>query len=231
MTNGHGNGHDCHLCGHHTHSLWEELVCHVPYAVFSIATGFIALSLIHFLALGVPEDSAACGYHMLFHTFHYLHIMVAVAGASAMFFRYSRRIAWGFLIAVISPTFFCILSDILLPTLAGRMLGVQIPLHVCFFNLHDGLNMVAFMVAGLVSGLALLFQESSVLRPFALTSHFIHILASAMASMFYMVSFGLENWYESMGFLFLFLFFAVLVPCTISDIVVPLYCARHSKQR
>lgn len=217
----------CDLCcGRKTHCLRDELVAHIPYACISLSLGFIFLSIIHFIgAATLSEVFLRRGYFILFHSFHYVHIVVAVAGASIAFFRFSRRIVLGVITALIVPTCFCIASDIMLPTLAGRLLGVDMQMHVCFFELHDAINLFAFMLVGLLCGVALLRNEDS-LKTFSLTFHFFHILISSMASLFYMVAQGFDGWYHSMGIMFFFLFIAVLVPCTLSDVVVPLYCAR-----
>lgn len=222
---------ECDFCDHHhSSSLWEELLCHIPYAGFSLACAFALLSILNFIALSsVDPDNIYEGYHVLFHSFHYLHIIVAVTGAMVAFFRFSSNIFVGFLVAVVSPTIFCVLSDIMLPTLAGNLLGVPMHMHICFFNFQDALNLSAFMVLGVICGAALLQHQES-LKTFALRSHFLHIFVSSLASLFYIVAHGFSEWHEAMGILFLFLFIAVVVPCTLSDVVVPLYCARGSSK-
>jgi hypothetical protein len=51
--------------------------------------------------------------------------------------------------------------------------------------------------------------------------HFGHILLSSMASMFYMVSHGFIDWYHQMGLVYIVLIVAVVVPCTLSDVIIP----------
>lgn len=225
---------ECDFCEHHhSHSIREEVICHIPYTGFSLAFAFAFLAILNFVSLvsfaTMPEQIHQ-GYHTLFHAFHYLHIIVAVAGAMITFFRFSNNLLLGFLVAVLAPTFFCILSDILLPTVAGLILGVHMCMHVCFFDLWDTINMAAFMLIGVVCGAALLHHEES-LKLFALRSHFMHIFVSCLASLFYIVAHGFDQWYNAMGILFVFLFIAVIIPCTLSDVVVPLYCARNGKKR
>ena len=220
---------ECDFCDHHNHSLWDELLCHIPYAGFSLACAFAFLSLLNFIAvISVAPQNMFDGYHVLFHSFHYLHIIVAVTGAMVSFFRFSRNMVLGFLVAVLSPTLFCVMSDIMLPTIAGNLLGVPMHMHICFFCPQDALNLVAFMFIGVICGAALLQHEES-LKTFALRSHFLHIFVSSLASLFYTVANGFTEWHEAMGLLYLFLFIAVVVPCTLSDVVVPYYCACNSK--
>lgn len=223
----------CDFCDHHSHSVWDELVCHVPYAIFSLAFAFSFLGILHFIAIGSFAAAPAkvyAGYHILFHTFHYLHIIVAVTGAMITFFRFSNNLVLGLLVAVLAPTFFCVVSDIMLPAVAASVLGAKICMHICFFDSYETLNLLAFMLAGVVCGAALLRHEES-LKVFALRSHFMHIFVSCLAALFYTVAHGFNEWYNAMGILFVFLFIAVIIPCTLSDVVVPLYCARGSKKK
>jgi hypothetical protein len=213
----------------HEASILKEISCHLPWATFSIAFGFILLSILHFVGLGISRSSATQGYHILFHAFHYLHIVYAVVGTLITFSRFSSAVMRGIVISIISPSFFCTLSDVALPTLAGNLLGVKMDMHICFISeLH---NIVPLLIMGLITGLALRAHHESALSFFSLGSHFVHILISSMASLFYMVSYGFSNWYQSMGLLFFFLVIAVVIPCTLSDVVVPWYFARNRKAR
>jgi hypothetical protein len=201
----------------------------VPLAVVSLALAFVFLALTFFIGLALPDEVVAFGYHVLFHSFHYLHIIVSVAGAALTYFRFGRSWLVGILVALIAPTFFCILSDMLLPALAGKILGVDMEVHICFFELYDALNLLVFMLMGLVTGLALSKTPNSITR---VSSYFhsAHTLISSMASVFYMVAHGFDSWFSSMGILFLFMFIAVIVPCTLSDLIVPFYCARGARK-
>ena len=202
--------------------------CHFPYAAFSVAIGFIVLSLLYFVGLNFTDPKLLRrGYHVLFHSFHYLHLVFAVTGTLVTFFRFSNKMVQGILVSLISPAFFCTISDVALPTLAGNLLGVPMHMHICFFKFHDCMNLLPFMFVGLIAGLALRRHHESSLGFFSLGSHFIHILISSLAALFYMVSYGFDKWAHSMGYLFFLLVIAVVVPCTISDIVVPMYFARR----
>lgn len=224
------NGHTHH---HHEHSFKEELLHHLPYAIFSVAIGMIILSLLDYSSavnsLGQVAKHTACnGYHMLFHSFHFLHILFAATGTIITFSRFSRNLTKAIIVGTISPAIFCMLSDVLLPYLAGRLLGVDMELHICF---HRELqNVLPFLAVGILNGLVLRSHHSSMLGIFSLGSHFTHILISSLASLFYMVSHGFDNWYPKMGYVFLFLVVAIVIPCTFSDVIVPMYFARVKKK-
>jgi hypothetical protein len=221
----HDDTHHDHTHRSHESSILSEIACHLPWATFSIAFGFILLSILHFMGLAITRSSTVShGYHILFHAFHYLHIVYAVVGTMITFSRFSSALFRGIILSIISPSFFCTLSDVALPTLAGNLLGVKMAMHICFISeLH---NIIPLLLMGLITGLVLRAHHEASLGFFSLGSHFVHILISSLASLFYMVSYGFDHWHESMGLLFFFLVIAVVVPCTLSDVVVPWYFAR-----
>lgn len=215
----------CGLHEHHSHSLYDEIITHFPYAILSIAIGMILLSFLSFFSY-IPGNELILrsSGHMMFHCFHFVHIIFAATGSLITFFRFSKNIYWGIFISAISSIFFCVLSDILMPYVAGELLGVHMHFHVCFIS--ELRNVVPFLVIGLVNGFFMSRHCTSKQTIYSLGSHFAHILISSLASLFYIVSNGLDHWYVVMGPLFVLLILAVLVPCTLSDLVVPLWCAR-----
>lgn len=220
-------------CGaheHHTHSISDELITHFPYAILSLALGMIILSFLSFFAY-IPGNELVLQLsgHMLFHCFHFLHIVFAATGSLITFFRFSKNVPFGIVVSAISSTFFCILSDILMPYVAGQMLGVHMHFHICFIS--ELKNVLPFLFVGILNGLFMSKHCSSKQTVYSLGSHFAHIFVSSMASLLYVVSHGLTHWYIVMGPLFILLLIAVLVPCTLSDLIVPLWCAQIKEKK
>ena len=191
------------------------------------------MSILHFFSLGfsISQHNVRGGYHLLFHAFHYLHLIFAISGTFVAFSRFSSNIWRGVLVSLFFPAIFCTLSDIALPAIAGKMLGVNMGVHICFFSIPDLMNVIPFMFVGLVTGYAISKHHSSDLGFISLASHFVHILISSLAATFYTVSYGFDEWNTLMGLLFLLLVIAVVIPCTVSDVVVPLYFSRHKSKR
>jgi hypothetical protein len=224
-------GHDHnHNHDEHSHTLTGELICHLPYAIFSVAFGLAILSFLHYFSslLGAGQDVVCQGADELFHSFHFMHIVFASTGTLITFFRFSRNILKGFIVGSLSAAFFCTLSDSILPYLGGRLLGVDMHLHICFFT--ELSNVLPFLVVGLFNGFIMSRHHSSRQVLFSIFSHFVHILISSFAAMFYLVSHGCIDWYVFIGMVFLFLVVAVVVPCTLSDVVVPMAFARADKK-
>ncbi|MBA2307298.1 hypothetical protein H0W26_04160 [Candidatus Dependentiae bacterium] len=234
-TKGPVHDHGVHHHGHsHNASFVDELMHHLPYAIFAVALAMVILTFIDYSS--VPESvgrvarrSTCSGYHMLFHSFHFLHILFAATGTVITFSRFSNNLFKTIIVGTLSPAFFCMVSDVLLPYIAGRLLGVDMELHICF---HRELqNVLPFLGVGFLNGLILSRHHSSMISIFSLGAHVSHILISSLASLFYMVSHGFDNWYPQMGMVFLFLVIAIVIPCTLSDVLVPMYFAGGAKAR
>ena len=69
--------HDFHQSSNHNHTLYDELICHIPYAVFSVAFGLIVLSFLAAFYIGdvnmMPMRKSA---KILFHSFHFIHFVI-----------------------------------------------------------------------------------------------------------------------------------------------------------
>lgn len=226
----HGHSHDNGYEHGHNSGFLQEIIHHTPYAIFSVSAAFILLSFIDFIGRLFPySHDLSLGYDTLFHSFHFLHIIFAATGTLLTFFRFSDNKKLALLVGSITPSFFCILSDGILPYYAGTLLGVDMELHLCFVTeLH---NVLPFLLVGMLNGYLLSKHDSQVRSFFYICSHFLHIFVSALAALFYLVSHGLNNWYPLMGYMYLFLVLVVVIPCTLSDVIVPLYFARKKRKQ
>lgn len=211
-----------HLDGH---LLLEELACHMPYAVYavSLCLGFLSfLTLLYFRGCDPIEINKVC--NALFHNFHFMHIVFAGTGAIITFAKYSKNWVKGIVVGSVCAMFFCVLSDILMPYIGGRLLGANMDLHICFF--HEIKNILPFLIVGIANGVILANHHVSKQNTYSLVSHFVHIFVSSLASVFYLVGHGFLAWHKQIGMVFVLLLLAVVIPCTLSDIVVPLFFAK-----
>ncbi|MFH1407396.1 MAG: hypothetical protein ABIH01_05310 [Candidatus Omnitrophota bacterium] len=179
-----------------------ELKVHFPYTAFSVATGIIFVSII-----GASVN--------LFHVFHPLHMFFSAVATTAMFYRHDKRVLRAALIGSIGAIGICGLSDILIPYAAGYLLGVHMQLHICIIQ-HPQI-VVPFVLMGLVVGFLVPQKVQS-----TMFSHAAHVWISSMASILYLVSFGLTDWFSRIGMVFIYMILAVMIPCCMSDIIFPL---------
>jgi len=228
QTHNHQHNHDHH--GHHDehggHSILQELICHAPYAIFAVALVLAVVLFWSFPSSGVLSAVACNGASRLFHGFHFIHIVFSATGVLVTYFRFShnRNVLRGFIIGGITAASVCILSDAILPYLGGRILGAPIKFHFCWlYELH---NVVPFLLVGLCNGWILSTHHATRQTSYSAISHTAHIIASSFAALFYMISYGFVTWYANLGMVFLVLLVAVVVPCTLSDLVIPMLVAR-----
>jgi len=213
----------------HGQDIQSALLAHLPYAIFSVACALILLSVVSaFSADQQKTFLSGSGGSLLFHSFHFMHILFASTSTIIMFSRFSSSIVKALLVGIISPTFFCVLSDAFLPYLAGRILGVTMQFHLCLVD--DFYKVIPFLSIGIINGMIISrYYASHKQRLYSLFSHTGHILISSLASTFYLVSHGLTQWYNHIGIVFFFLIIVVVVPCTLSDVIVPILFATAGK--
>lgn len=201
-----------------------ELREHLPYSIFSVAFGMIILGLLTFGSAILGTHNISEPSKGLFHIFHPIHLLFSATATTAMFWRHEKRILKAIIIGFIGAVGICGISDIFIPYIAGFLLGVKMQLHVCIIE-HPGL-ILPFVVAGVFTGLIVpnTTQKSTIF------SHTAHVLISSMASIFYLISFGLVDWIHVAGMVFVFMVLAVIIPCCASDIVFPLLLTKRLKK-
>lgn len=217
-------------------SFYHELLHHFPYATLSVALALLLLTLIsvfydggssaHQVASSCSHDgcSHTSAFDVLFHSFHFIHILFATSGTIVTFRRYSDKIALGLLVGTLSSMVFCTLSDVLLPYAAGRLLGIDMDLHICFAS--ELPNILPFLFVGLFNGWVMTQMPEFRTQENSLFLHFLHTFISAMASIFYAVGHGLSDFYSYFGMFYLLMVVAVIFPCTLSDVVAPIFFAK-----
>lgn len=208
------------------HTVWEEILCHLPYAIFSVAFAMICLSFLS--NSGTVQQFSSMAYR-LFHNFHFLHLLFAATGTMLTFRRFSGNLILGLGVGFLVPAFFCTFSDAFLPYLGGKFVSLSMNFHWCFISHLE--TVLPFLFIGMLNGWVMSNHNSSKHLFYSQGFHFLHIFISSMASILYLISFGFYDWWDKMGFVFTFLIVAVLIPCTLSDIVVPILFARMKKSK
>ncbi len=156
------------------------------------------------------------GSWTIFHIFHPVHMLFSAIATTAMFWRYDRKLVKAIIVGFFGAALVCGISDVMLPYLSAKLLGVKMHFHICIIE-HPGM-VLPFLAVGIGVGLlaAVAIERSTVY------SHSAHVFVSSIASLFYLVAFGMSNWVESIGYVFVVVVLAVMLPCCMSDIVFPL---------
>ncbi len=222
-------------CFHRGGPLATELAVHLPFSVSAVAIGLIFAGVLSVVT--VPSAAGGSGHadepsvhQLLFHLFHPAHMLFSAAATTAMFWRSDRRRARAVGVGLTGAIVVCGISDIVLPALSAWILGKGFawPWHICVVD-HPGL-VIPFAVVGIALGLtAAVGVQSS-----TFFSHSLHVFASTMASIFYLVGRYPTPiaWIdEQVGMVFLVTIFAVMVPCCLSDIVFPVLMSRSAREQ
>jgi len=200
--------------------LLRELGDHIPFSIFGVSLSLVSMGILTFLAVLLQANAfLPQASHDLFHVFHPIHLLFSATATTAMFWKHEKNFIKAIIVGTIGSLAVCGLSDILFPFLGGLMLGADMHIHVCV--LENPLLIATFIATGIIAG---------VLVPHAIEhateySHAVHVFISSAASILYLLAYGVTEWIHSLGSIFLIMTLAVLVPCCLSDIIFPLFCA------
>ena len=194
----------------------EELKDHLPYSLGSTLAGMVVMA---FSSYGVARVGTGVLFSnvsvVLFHFFHPLHVFFSATTTAAMFSRHERDFLKTVGVSVAGSVPTCVLSDILFPYLGGTLLGIPMTFHLDFV-LHP-FWMALVLLSGVFTGSFI----SDRISHSTLFSHAIHIFISTMATLTYLIGFGLSDWMHYLLFTLLLGTLAVIVPCCLGDIVIP----------
>ena len=157
----------------------------------------------------------------VFHVFHPLHMLLSAIATTAMFWRHDRNLLKAILTGIVGSVGICGLSDVCMPYVSGSILGAHMHFHWCI--IEHPMVVIPFLVVGVLTGLL----AHSAMTHSTQFSHAGHVLVSSAASIFYLISFGLSNWTSQIGYVFVVVIIAVVIPCCFSDIVFPLLVANR----
>ncbi|MDI6789054.1 MAG: hypothetical protein QME51_11840, partial [Planctomycetota bacterium] len=203
----------------------NELIRHLPYSIISVIGGvsvMVALTMLDRVQYLVG----------IFHLFHPTHLLLSATATTAMFWRFSYRrpvqgdrnnffyvgryVIYAILIGFTGSVGVCSLSDIVFPYLAGKSLGWKIVWHFCLTQ--HSMTVLPFIAIGILIG----FWSGAVIRYSTFLSHSLHVFVSTMASVIYLITFGMTDWLFQIPTIFLITAFTVLFTCCFSDIIYPL---------
>ncbi len=192
----------------------SELKEHLPFTILSACVAIIAVG---FLTIVIGEYELPYTGENLFHIFHPLHVLASAATTTAMFWKYKRNILQSAAVGAAGAVVICLLSDIIFPFAGGKFLGIEMVMHICLVK-HP-MIILPFLAVGILMG----FTAPRKIEHSTIYSHSAHILLSTMASLVYLISFGMTGWLGQIGWVFVMLVLVVLIPCCLSDIVFPLF--------
>ena len=192
----------------------KELRRHAPYTLLGALTEIVIMIIFCRLPFRVSYN--------IFYVLHPVHIILSALTTSAMWKLHTDRYnLWVMLlIGYIGTICIASLSDSIIPYLGEVLLNLP----------NRGVHIGFIEKWWLVNPMALLGVAIAYFWPKTEFPHFGHVLISTWASLFHIIMAMGEM--VSFGFyiiIFLFLFFAVWIPCCSSDIVFPLLFVKERK--
>ena len=210
----------CELTTHRNETKFQhikhELAAHIPFSLTAVIISFAVVWLITQIGKLNTLQSA-------FHIFHPTHLFLSATATTAMFWRHDKKVVKAILIGIIGTLPLCGASDIFLPYLGGLMLGQKMELHICLIQ-HPSI-IYPFVILGVVCGIF----AANYLRTATFFSHTLHVIISSLASLLYIISFGLVDWIPYIGALIIIILLSVVIPCCTSDIISPLLFVHKEK--
>jgi hypothetical protein len=95
-------------------------------------------------------------------------------------------------------------------------------LHICL--IEEPVMVFFFALVGTLAG----FGAHRCFEKATQYSHSFHVYVSSVASLLYLMSFGLAEWTHAVSAVFAITILAVMIPCCLSDIVFPLCCSHNA---
>ncbi len=193
-----------------------ELIEHLPFTVVSSIVALVIVGIMTAVVFTLKEDVIAQGSQKLFHIFHPVHILFSATATTAMFWRYEKKVVKAVIIGLTGSLLVCGVSDVIIPFFSGIFFGKSFEFHLCIVE-HPFI-ILPFVTTGIVIGLIAMEKVQKT----TFFSHSGHVFTSSMASMLYLISFGLVDWFNHVGSVFIIIIVAVIIPCCTSDIIFPL---------
>ncbi len=199
----------------HTHKniFVDELSTHWKFTAVAVIVSGLIISI---LKLTIFPD-ASPETEDLFEGFFISHLFFAALTPASLLAKYKKSVWLGVIVAIITSSLTCTLSDIVLPYIGGLALGYDMHFHVCIIE-EPALSWF-FIITGAVLGYILSFS----VRKLSRYTHALHIFLSSTAAGMYLITYGVSV-ISIKALIFLpILIFSILIPCVMNDIGVPSY--------
>jgi hypothetical protein len=202
----------------------KELKNHAPFTTFGAMTGIIIMMIFQKL----PRETALNVFYIL----HPIHVVLSALVTASIYElhecdHFSKKCIKGkcnfwilLLIGYTGSVGIATISDSVIPYLGEILLNLP----------NKGIHLGFIEKWWLINPLAIMGVLFAYFKPATKFPHAGHVLLSTWASLFHvLMAIGGTLNYLSYIIIFIFLFFAVWIPCCLSDIVFPLLFVRVQK--
>jgi len=202
-------------------NIYKELKNHISFTIFGAFTGIVLMLLFK----NMSRDTA----HGLFFVFHPLHVLLSALATTSIYKFHTCpkgekkicNLPLLLFIGFIGSVGIATLSDSIMPYLGETLLNMP----------HRHYHIGFLEQPQLITGVAVVGIIIAYFNPTTKFPHAGHVLISTWASLFHILMAKGEviSWFAYLS-IFIFLFFAVWLPCCISDIVFPLLFVKEKQE-
>jgi len=190
----------------------HELKHHFPLTLLTAVLAGIIISILFISGISFSTPFL----ELVFELFHESHILISGIATSALYYRYQRSKTNAILVGFLGAIIIGSLSDVLFPYIIGKLFLLDTSFHLPL--LEEPIRVTILALAGTLIGLG----SNRFSKTFKL-SHNLHVFLSVLASLFYVLAFTPVLNILTILLLVITVFLVVYVPCSISDIIFPLY--------
>ena len=200
-------------------NIFKELKNHIPFTIFGAITGIFVMLLFYKLPSEISFN--------IFYILHPLHVLLSALVTTSIYIIYTKKnnqkikLFPLILIGYIGSIGIATLSDSIIPYIGELLLNLPNKgIHLGFIEKWWLVNPLAFLGIGI-----------AYFNPKTKFPHAGHVLLSTWASLFHIImALGSTINFILVIIIFIFIFFAVLLPCCLSDIIFPLLFIKTKKE-
>ncbi len=183
----------------------EELKEH---SLFTITAALVSIIAVSFLLIKGDLLSKAISF---FYLFHPMHIFFSSMVSAAIFYKYKKKI------------FLAIISSIMISVVIGSVSDVFFPyIGSLLFKIPTSFHLPAVENSFLIFGVAFLGAVGGITFKKTKFPHFLHVFISILASCLYIFAYSTDLSLRIILLTFIITSLSVIIPCCLSDIVIPL---------
>ncbi|MBS1516074.1 MAG: hypothetical protein JSS63_13640 [Bacteroidetes bacterium] len=191
------------------HIVKEEVSEHLKFTVISVLLCLSLILVINKFAQGYMNETT-------FSSIHYIHLFLATITPVAIYYAFNPDVVRAIGVGILSSSIGCTVSDSVFPYIGGHLFGYDMKLHICI--LEEPQYAWAAIFIGAFAGIFL----PRLFKKITHVTHFVHTFAATTAAIVYLLTFGFTGSDTiQIIYLIIILFISVLVPCLLSDIVIP----------
>lgn len=184
--------------------IFHELKEHIPFTALATLIA-ITISLI------IIKTQIISSIVPIFYVFHPVHLFFSTTVSTAMLYSYNKKIIPAVLGGILVSLIIGSLSDIIFPYIGASLFQIPITFHLP--ELEIPIIIAVSVILGAGAGIILKKTKFP---------HFLHVFVSVFASLFYIFAYS-SNWnFLNLLFIIIITSISVVIPCCLSDIVMPL---------